>query len=182
MKQMEEIWREYQEALRAFVRRRVADEAAADDILQEVFLKMNSGLAALRDGTKLKSWLYRTTRNAVLDHYRSLKPVMEVPEWLAVPEPDPGETARQELARCLLQMIRQLPEKYLKSVILSELEGLPQRKVAELQSISISGAKSRIQRGRALLRDMLSECCRLYFDRRGNLSDFERRGKNCGRC
>ncbi len=179
---MEEIWREHQAALRAFIRRRVADNGAAEDILQEVFLKMHGGLASLRDRTRLRGWLYRTARNAILDYYRARKPTVEIPDWLAGPEQDPGETARQEMAQCLLPMIRQLPEKYREAVILSELEGLPQREVAEMQSLSLSGAKSRIQRGRALLREMLAECCRLYFDRRGRLHDYERRGKNCDRC
>lgn len=178
---MEEIWREYHIALRAFIRRRVADEATSDDILQEVFLKVHDGLASLKDETKLKGWLYRTTRNAILDHFRARKPVMEIPEWLAQPEAEPSETARQELARCLRPMIRQLPEKYREAIELSELQGLAQREVAELQSISLSGAKSRIQRGRALLKEMLAECCRLEFDHQGRLSDYQRR-KKCDSC
>ena len=179
---MEEIWREYHAALWAFIRRRVGDEATADDILQEVFLKMHGGLASLKDETKLKGWLYRTARNAILDHFRAVKPVMEVPDWLAQPETEPAETARQELARCLQPMIRQLPEKYREAIELSELQGLAQREVAELQSLSLSGAKSRIQRGRALLKEMLAECCRLEFDHGGRLSDYQRRKKSCDSC
>lgn len=182
MSPSEAIWLEYHARLRAFVRSRVADDATCDDILQNVFLKMHAGLASLQDEAKLKSWLYRIARNAIIDHFRTLKPTVEIPEWLAQPETAPGEKIAKELSQCLQPMIRQLPEKYREAVILAELQGLTQQEVAEAQGISLSGAKSRVQRGRALLHTMLTECCRFEFDRHGRLADYERRGENCSSC
>jgi RNA polymerase sigma-70 factor, ECF subfamily len=92
MNASEKVWQEYHSRLRSFISRRVVDDTAADDILQNVFLKMHAGLASLRDETKLKSWLYQIARNAIIDYFRSRNLTVEVPERLPQPEADPGET------------------------------------------------------------------------------------------
>jgi RNA polymerase sigma-70 factor, ECF subfamily len=79
-------------------------------------------------------------------------------------------------------MIQLLPENYREAVILSELKGLTQKEVARLQGTSLSGAKSRVQRGRSLLKNMLAECCRLEFDHRGRLCDYEPKGEGSDIC
>ncbi len=173
MNTSEEIWRKHQSGLRRFMKSRISDDSAVDDILQEVFLKMHTGLHSLKDEAKLQSWIYQIARNAVIDHYRSLKPSMEVPEWLPQPEPDQGEQALQELSHCLQPMIQMLPERYREAVVLSELKGLTQKDVAEAQGISLSGAKSRVQRGRVMLRNLLTEYCRPEFDGGGRLSGYD---------
>ena len=175
----EKVWQEYHSRLRAFINSRISDDAAADDILQNVFLKMHTGLASLKDDTKLKSWLYQITRNTIIDYFRSLKPTVEIPDRLLEPENDPSETVIQELLECLQPMIQALPEKYREAVTLSELKGLKQREVGELQGISVSGAKSRVQRGRALLKKMLTECCRFKFDPGGRIIEYERKDGDC---
>ncbi len=169
----EKIWQAYQSGLRRFVKSRIPDDSAVDDILQDVFLKMHTGLDSLRDESKLQSWIYQIARNAVIDHYRSLRPAEEVPEWLPQPEPDQGEQALQELSHCLQPMVQMLPESYREAVILSELKGLTQKEVAQAQGISLSGAKSRVQRGRVMLRNMLTAYCRPEFDGGGRISGFD---------
>jgi RNA polymerase sigma-70 factor (ECF subfamily) len=179
MNASEEIWRAYHASLRAFIQSKLADDMATDDVLQEVFLKMHRGLPSLKDNSKIRSWLYRIAGNAVMDYFRSKKPTVEVPEWLPDPETDPGEKIRQELSDCLQPMIARLPEAYREAVLLSEIQGLTQKEVAEVQGTSLSGAKSRVQRGRAQLKEMLAECCRLEFDHGGRLCNYERKGKSC---
>ncbi|MCX5869980.1 MAG: RNA polymerase sigma factor SigZ [Deltaproteobacteria bacterium] len=178
----EKLWQEYHVKLRAFVRSKVSDDATSDDILQNVFLKMHSGLASLKDKTKLKSWLYQIARNAIIDYFRSQNPTVDIPEWFSQPEIDAREKAIQELSECLQPMIQQLPDNYREAVILSELKGLTQKEVAKMQGTSLSGAKSRVQRGRTLLKNMLEECCRLEFDHSGRLSNYERKGGACEKC
>jgi RNA polymerase sigma-70 factor (ECF subfamily) len=158
------------------------DDATTDDTLQDVFLKMHAGLASLKDETKLKSWIYQIARNAIIDYFRSQKPFVDVPAWLPQPEVDPGERITQELSECLQPMMQRLPRNYREAVMLSEMQGLAQRKVAQVQGISISGAKSRVQRGRFLLKKMLTECCRLEFDHSGRLCDYERKDGACDAC
>ena len=80
MNTSEKVWQEYHPRLRAFVKSRIPDDMTADDVLQNVFLKMHTGLASLKDATKLQSWLYQIARNAIIDYYRSQKPTVEIPE------------------------------------------------------------------------------------------------------
>ena len=182
MNTSEKVWREYHSKLHVFIKSRISDNTTTHDILQDVFLKMHTGLASLKDGTKLQSWLYQIARNAVSDYYRSQKPVVDIPEWLPYPETDPGDKVAQELSVCLQPMIQLLPENYREAVILSELKGLTLKEVAQVQGISHSGAKSRVQRGRALLKEMLADCCQLEFDHSGRLCAYERKGKGCDAC
>ncbi len=182
MNTSEKVWQEYHSRLRAFIKSRISDDAASDDVLQNVFLKMHSGLSSLKDETKLQSWLYQIARNAIVDYFRSQKPTVDIPEWLPQPEADPNEKIAQELSECLQPMIQLLPENYREAVILSELRGLTQKEVAKMQGTSLSGAKSRVQRGRALLKEMLTDCCRLEFDHSGRLCDYERKGGACKAC
>jgi len=182
MNRSEKVWQEYQSRLRAFIKSSMYDDSATDDVLQNVFLKMHAGLVSLKDETKLKSWLYQIARNAMIDYFRSHKPTAELPGQLSQPETDPGEKVTQELSECLHPMIQLLPESYREAIILSEMKGLTQKEVAKAQGTSLSGAKSRVQRGRALLKNMLAECCRLEFDHSGRLCGYERKegtGDNC---
>jgi RNA polymerase sigma-70 factor (ECF subfamily) len=175
----EELWEEYHAKLRAFIRSKVFDDATCDDILHNVFLKMHSGLKSLKDKTKLKSWLYQITRNTITDYFRSQKLTVDIPEWLPQPDTDSINKVIQEVSECLQPLIQMLPDKYREAIILSELKGLTQKELAKLQGISLSGAKSRVQRGRSLLKKMLADCCRLEFDHNGRLCDYECKGNIC---
>ena len=178
----ENIWLDYHARLRAFILSRISDSSASDEILQEVFLKMHTGLASLKDETKLKSWLYRITRNAMIDYFRAHRSTAELPDMLEQPETDSGEKVAQELSQCLQPMIQKLPESCREAIILSELKGFSQKDVARMQGISLSGTKSRVQRGRARLKETLADCCRLEFDRGGRLSGYEPEGGSCDEC
>ncbi len=178
-RQTESLWRAYRGQLLAFVRRHVDDDATAEDLLQEVFLRMHRNPD---EPANPRAWLYRVTRNAIADHYRARRPTEALPEGLPAPEADRSERAVRELAECLQPMIERLPERYREAVYLSEVEGRTQREIAEHEGISLSGAKSRVQRGRARLREMLTACCAIEQDRAGRIHDYEPRGRGCGRC
>ncbi len=183
MNRSEKIWQEYELRLRAFIKSRISDDGATDDVLQNVFLKMHAGLASLKDERKLQSWLYQVTRNAIVDYYRSQKSAaIDIPEWFTHAGPDSGEQVTQDLSECLQPMIQLLPENYRDAIILSELKGLTQKEVAQAKGISLSGVKSRVRRGRALLKEMLIKCCRPEFDAGGRLCDYERTNKPCNAC
>ena len=179
---VETIWVEYHAKLLNFIRRRVGDEAVAEDILQDVFVKIQTRIGSLRDESRLASWLYQITRNAIVDYYRAVRPVEAVPEKLASDEPELTDSARQEIEGCLEPMIQGLPEKYRQAVILSELEELPQKQVAERLGLSWSGAKSRIQRGRLMLKDTLLACCQFEYDAIGNVVSCIPQDDSCGPC
>ena len=178
----EQIWKDYNSKLHAFIRSRVSDPSTADDILQDVFTKIYSRIDTLSNENKIQGWIYQITRNAIIDHYRSLKKMDELPESIAVPEPDPGDQTRQEIGTWFEPMMESLPEHYREALMLSEIEGLTQKEVALRQGISLSGAKSRVQRGRSMLKDILVDCCRFEFDHQGNVIDYEERTETCDKC
>ncbi len=178
----EEIWRKYHSDLLVFIRKRVNEKVAAEDILQDVFIRIHSRIETLENRSKLESWLYQITRNAIIDFYRSRKLMEELPEWLAQPQASREEVNRQELSSCLAPMIQQLPEKYRQAVQFSEIEGKTQKEIAEIESISVSGAKSRVQRGRALLKTMLHDCCKIEINAKNQIVDYDKKDGNCNIC
>ena len=169
---VEHIWHAFAEKLGQFIRSRVSDRAAAEDILQDVFVKIQNRLGQLQDPAKLQGWIYLIARNAIIDHYRTRKETVEVPDNLpAEPDGDDGEV--EELKAAFRRMIYSLPDPYREAVVLSELDGLTQVELARRLGISLSAAKSRVQRGRRQLKDMLHECCAFEFDRRGQVIGCE---------
>lgn len=182
MNSIEEIWREYHHKLHGFIQSRVGDASLVEDILQDVFARIHSRIDTLRDSGKIQSWIYQITRNAIIDFYRKHRKMAELPESLSNPEMDPNEKTRQEIASWLLPMIQSLPEIYSRALMLSEIEGLPQKEVAKKLGLSLPGAKARIQRGRKLLKNVLLECCSYEFDRKGSVIDYQSKGESCDNC
>ncbi len=182
MKITEKIWHEYHSRLAAFIGNKV-DEHAVDDLLQEVFIKVHTGIGTLKEGVKLESWLYQITRNTIIDYYRSNRKTEEFPDWLETPQVEEEEKIRKELLSCLEPMVKELPEKYRAAVQLSEIDNRPQKEVAEQQGISLSGAKSRVQRGRGLLKEMLHNCCEFELNKKNQIISYdEKRKEDCKFC
>ena len=169
---LETIWDQYSEQLLAFIRSRVADEYASEDLLQEVFLRIHLNLCCLRDLSKLESWVYQITRNAIIDHYRSRIDTLELHENLPAESYFEEEDAESELAPSLKELIDELPEAYREALVLTEYQGLSQKELAQRVGISLPGAKSRVQRARQMIRDMLLNCCHFELDRRGRIIDY----------
>jgi len=177
---VEVIFHRFGEELRGFLRRRVADAATADDLLQGVWLKVQERLPSLRDTDRLAPWLYQIARHAVTDHYRRTRPAEELPPELEADAPLPDEP---DLRATLAAFLEALPPEDREALQLTEYEGLTQRELAERLGISLSGAKSRVQRARARLREQLEQCCRFEFDRRGRVIDAVPRGPDaCRTC
>lgn len=176
-----QIWLEYNARLLAFISKRVNPDCA-QDILQEVFIKIHTQLDALQESTKLESWLYQITRHAVVDYYRAHKPSESLPDWLEQEEADDHELIRQELSNCLKPMIKTLPAHYRAALELSEIQRKTQQEVANSQGLSLSGAKSRVQRGRQLLKSLLHDCCQIEVNQKDQLTDYDKKEKNCKFC
>jgi len=177
----EQLWQEFSERLGRFIRARVGDAAVAEDIRQEVFLKLHRQIGGAAGVADLEAWLFRAARHAVIDHYRSRRPVVEVPETLPAEEAEGGEW--EELRAAFRRMIYSLPDAYRDAVVLADLEQLKLKEVAQRLGLSLPGAKSRVQRGRMLLRGMLEECCSFEFDRQGRVRECEpKRGADCREC
>jgi RNA polymerase sigma-70 factor (ECF subfamily) len=166
-------WELLADRLGTFIGRRLPPEDA-DDVRQEVLLKIFKGAPHLHDEARFGPWVYTVARNAVIDRLRSRNPRMTGLE--AIPEPpDASEQDAQPLLDCVAPFVARLPTPYREAITLTELRGLKQSDAAEIAGVSLSGMKSRVQRGRRLLRTMLEECCHLTVDGRGRVIDADRR-------
>ena len=186
MPNSEMIYQEFRHALAGFIHKRVSNEEDAQDILQDVFVKIHQNIGRLRDDTRLSAWVYQITRNVINDYYRQSRELDELPDGVIDLDMD-VETAvspnlTHEVAQWLRPMSEQLPPKYRQAVQLVEFDGMSQREMSKHLQISISGAKSRVQRGRKQLREILFACCDIEFDRQGNILGYQERVTECDHC
>jgi RNA polymerase sigma-70 factor, ECF subfamily len=184
---LEAVWREFSGELRQFIGRRVSRPQDADDILQLVALRMLQNSDEHRDRRTLLGWLFTVTRNAITDYYRAAvhrREVMtdDMPERPAADFPADEDTQRAltSLAACVRPLLRLLPADQAAAVELVDLTGVSQVEAARAAGLSVSGMKSRVQRGRRALRGALTACCQLQLDVRGEVQEFESRpGADC---
>ncbi len=172
-------WRQLEAKLRPFIARRLQAEADVDDVLQDVYLRLQRGIADLRDDERFGPWVYQVARSALIDHLRrAAKHALtgtDPAAWRSVAVADEQADVEQELARYVASFVALLPAAYREALTLTELQGLTQKEAAELLGISLSGMKSRVQRGREQLRAVFEQCCRLARDARGRVMACEPR-------
>jgi RNA polymerase sigma-70 factor (ECF subfamily) len=167
--------------LRPFIARRVAARADVEDILQDVLLRMHRSVGGLRDDQRFGAWIYQVTRSAIADHQRNAARHPLAPEGGATampgPETDAGgeHGAEQQLAAQVAPFIAMLPSPYREALTLTELQGMTQSAAADMLGVSLSGMKSRVQRGRVRLRELFEACCHIGLDARGHVTSCERR-------
>lgn len=163
--------------------RRVRDPQVAEDILQDVFVKIHARIDTLKDESKLESWIYQVARNAIADFYRGHSLTAELVETIPAPdEREAEDDVEKQLSSGLKEMVESLPRDYRDAILLTEFEGLSQRELADELGLSFSGAKSRVQRGREKLRQMLLDCCHFEFDRLGGIINYSPRPECCAQC
>lgn len=183
------IWNQFNKELLRFINSKVKNEDIANDILQEVFIKIHQNISKLKDKDKLVSWVYNITRNSINDYFRSYKKSQlnnvaldEIEEFISdnsFEEKDKlDEDTKLQISKCLIPFINQLNEESqfaLKSTVIS---GVSQKDLANNLGISYSTLKSRVQRAKSNLFNMFVSCCNVHLDSRGNLMDFESK-ENC---
>ncbi len=175
-------WRQLEQKLRPFIASRVPCAADADDVLQDVFVRMQRSLPDLRDEQRFGPWVYQVARSAIADYRRrrARHPLVPVPsDDEATMTSLEGDARDLDIAAALAQhlvpFVAALPSPYREALILTELEGLTQKDAAAMLGISLPAMKSRVLRGRAQLRASLDACCRIALDVRGHVMSCELR-------
>ncbi len=162
------IWEEHGERLKTFICSKVNHEDLCHDILQDVFLKIKEKEERIKWVEQPASYVLKMAQNIIIDFYRSQKN-----SKLTFQHEETGtkeSLSDIQLADCcLLSFIQKLPIVYSEALILTELEGLSQKKLAEKLNISYTGAKSRVQRARKMLKEAILACCPYQFDKYGNI-------------
>ena len=170
--EFETIYRNFDANLRKFIGSRVNDPQTAEDVLQEVYLKIRRNIDGLRDTDRMAPWLFQITRNAIVDQYRRRRPEVALSENLAEDQLESPDVF-EELAPSVRSILECLPDPDRQALELADLQGLRQKKVAQVLGLSLSGAKSRIQRARHKLKQIFLACCQFEFDQRGQVVDFQ---------
>jgi RNA polymerase sigma-70 factor, ECF subfamily len=165
-------------AVHSFVSRRVRDRSDVDDITQEALLRLYRNVHTLRDAGALEGWAFQIARSAIADHYR--RPVRralpidpgDAEALLPAVDDLPGTDRTEELAGCVSSLLERVPEGYRRALELTDVTGLTQKRAAAELGLTTSGMKSRVQRGRRLLREEVERCCRVALDSSGGLADL----------
>ncbi len=179
----ERIWDHLNAKLRSFLLQRVSDEQVAEDLLQETFLRIHKGLDGIDDKQRIAAWVFQIARNLVVDHYRSKARVAAAMADDVEAHTNEEGNLNELVMEWIPGMIAQLPDAYREAVELYELKGIPQQQIADQLGISLSGAKSRVQRGRAKLKSLLFDCCSFERDRRGNVIGYVQNSPgDCDEC
>ena len=181
---LEEVVIQFRRQLRDFLRRRVSSEAVADDLLQEVWLKVVKRLGDLPSVREMDSWLYRIARNVLTDFYRRKRTRIDIPDDLpAEPDDSTVSNLKEQLNGYIRDVVESLEEPYREGLKLTLYDGISQVELAERLGLSVSAAKSRVQRARAEVRKRMEACCAWEFDAYGNPTECEPRKRDaCKQC
>jgi RNA polymerase sigma-70 factor (ECF subfamily) len=165
---------------------RLAGENEAEDLCQEVFVKVERNLTSFRNEAQLSTWLYRIATNSFYDRLRSPSFKQKSKEYpieiddntlekrdFTSQQQKPGidqQVIRDEMNACIRGYIDQLPENYRTVLLLSEEEGFKNREIAEILQVSLDNVKIRLHRAKAKLKVSLQGNCDFYLDERSEIS------------
>lgn len=171
-RKIKDIWTDLHQELKRFILGKVKDHQLSNDILQDVFLKIHLNIHTLTNCNMLTSWVYQITRNTIADHYRKQKKT-ELIENVDFAEQAYEEPLYASLSNCINQKIDLLPEKYKQAILLNAFENYSQIALANEWGISYSGAKTRIQRAREELKDLIGKCKNVEINNKGIPVDYQ---------
>lgn len=147
-------------ALRHYLQRQLGDGSLAEDLVQDVFVKALKAIREDRAPRDLPAWLYRSARTTLIDFWRTHPPRGDVnAEDLPSHEEEDAVRLHQQLAMCLRPMAESLPSHYRDALLAADFDGRKLKALAEEEGVSLSAIKSRVSRGRGLLREQVLECC-----------------------
>lgn len=161
-------WLSHERELRTYLVHRLGDVHAADDLLQEVFLKLIRQGAAFSGIGNARAWLFRVARNALIDQARGVKPHVGLPDDLVAPEQDERAPV-DELDACVQRNLSEMHPDDRAIIDQCDLQGIKQQAFAQAHGLSLAAAKSRLLRARQRLREALVRNCQVRFDETGRV-------------
>jgi|SRR5688500_11102620 len=179
------IYTQFHAALLRYVKGKVRSAEDAEDILQNVFIKISSGIDSLSEDVKMKSWLFTITRNTIIDYYRQNATKRKIDASGVIDDDIPESEemdATKGLDQCMSAMIDLLPDEYRGIIIESEIKGVRQKDLAAKYAMGYSSMRSKVQRGRERLRQLFHNCCHISTDVRGNVMEAKGKGNCDGPC
>lgn len=152
------VFQEYRQVLARYIKSRVNDPLESEELLSRVMMKIYDNCQKVSGIRNIEAWLITIARNTVTDYFREQQkaPINELDINLPDKQPD---KLYEALESCVPSLIQKLPDKYAKPLADYELRGISQKQLALDYGLSESGLKSRIQRGRKMLKDLFTEYC-----------------------
>lgn len=167
------LYKQFHEILFNYIKNKVNNYHDAQDILQNVFIKVAYGINDLSRKEKLQSWMYTIARNAIIDYYRARsskkESSTETEELLEYFSEEEYSDISKDLDCCLMGFVAQLPEEYRDIIIDVDLRGIKQKDLTVKYELAYPSVRSRVQRGREKLKQLLLDCCNMQWDKRGNI-------------
>jgi len=167
------LWQVYEKELMAFVKSRVFDKSLAPDIMQEVAIKIYINKERLSTLDNSRAWLYRVTRNTIIDFYR--KNDKAIPKELYSLEllTDSTEDDREEFSICFTRMMANSLNKSDNEILqLSIIDQYSLKEIATQMNLTVEGAKTKLKRAKKKFSSAFFACCSLEKDVRGNIVDY----------
>ena len=175
----QEVWTQYSDDVKRFIISKVKDPIAADDILQDSFIKIHTKLHTLKDLNKLKSWIFSIARNSIMDYFKASKMTFEIANFES--ETQILEDVHTE-KDCLRGILHGLPKKYRDPLFLSDIKGTKQTEVAAQLKQNLPTTKSQIQRARKLIAQGFMDCCGFVMNDKGELVGEIQEKEDCKIC
>ncbi len=185
------VYKDHRQRILSYLTRLVG-EAEAEDLTQEVFVKVGKGLTGFRGESNLTTWIYRIATNTAFDRFRgaafkgtgqdeisilSIEKADPADPWTGRKSPTVEEQAiREEMSICVRSVVERLPEDYRAMIVLSDMEGFKDSEVADILGMNLTAAKMRLHRARAELRKALSATCVFYRNEENELACDRRSG------
>ncbi len=171
-----QLWQKFHKALLNYIKKNISNPEDAEDLLQNVFLKIHTNIHQLKEREKVSSWLYQITRNTIIDSYRTngnkraeLLPHLD--GSVGMVDNSHEESWKMEISSCVERMIEELPEKYRSVLKWYEFDGLSHKEIARRLGISVSGSKTRVQRSREKMKELFICGCRTEVEVNKSKSD-----------
>ncbi len=154
-----------------FIKKRINSPEDSEDITQEVILKLSN--SDLKNVDNVKSWGYTIAKNSITDYYRKKKNNNSHIEEFSIEEELDEQDVTLELSEHIRTFIDQLPEEYRNIMTLSELDNIPQKEIAASLSMNYVTVRSKIQKGRMKLKDLLTDCCTITQGGKGSIIEYK---------
>jgi len=174
-----EVWIQYSDDVKRFIISTVHENAIADDILQDTFLKVHTKIHTLKDVAKLKSWVFSIARNSMMDYFKKANKTFEFADFESETEIAENTHTEQD---CLRGILQTLPKKYRNPLFLSDIKGLKQEDVANQLKQNLPTTKSQIQRARKLIAQGFMDCCGFELNDKGHLVGEIQAKEDCKIC
>lgn len=167
------LWSRHEAELRGWLRARMPIQAEVEDILQDTFIKVMRQEQRLPDVAQPRAWLFEVARNTLIDRLRAAKPWVPLPaDWEELPEESAQLDAVDALVACVPRVLSELDAQDREAIELCDLQGMAQAEFARIKGLSLSAAKSRVQRARQRMRERMAHGCQVSFDACGSVDDF----------